>query len=238
MKIGRLTLPVASLLLAACTGKTAGTPTATPAPLQATTPVAGATTAAATQPTAAQQMGSNNHNPTLETVEIEAVGGATGDAHPNTKDTLKAKVKFSDIDGDLLTAKYSWKLNGTDVGTGETFTSPTLKKNDSITLDVVVTDARGAESGHRNATVRIRNSAPQFTSTPAGSLNGYKPVAVDPDGDPVTIEVSGLPAGFTFANGALAFDPASGKAAAGKSVSILAKDNDGATASQNITISF
>src|SRR4051812_14115709 len=124
MKIGRSALPVVSLLLAACTGKSAGTPTATPPPLQATTAAAGATTAGA-QPTAAQQMAAGNHNPTLETVDIEALAGATGDSHPNTKDTLKAKVKYSDIDGDLLTVKYSWKLNGADVGTGETFTSPT-----------------------------------------------------------------------------------------------------------------
>jgi len=210
---------------------------ALPTPVSMDTAGAKATTAAAA-PTVAAASGATNRAPTVDSLDIAVTSDSPGEGHPNVRDTLKANVKFSDPDGDLVTVKLSWKVNGTEIATGETLAPGKFKKGDGVVLDAVATDGRGLESGHRTANSTIRNSAPEITSIPSGSLNGYHPAATDPDNDPVTIELNNPPPGFSLSGGSIAFDPASGKAAAGKALTIVAKDNEGATTTQNITINF
>ena len=233
----RRTLWIVTLLAVAssCRGKPRQSETL-PTPMSLGTPGAGAAATTAAQPTRAATDAASNRPPEVQSVQIE-IPGAVGEGHPNVRDTLKAIVKTADADGDLITLKLRWSLNGKELATGDTLPPGGFKKKDVVMVEATATDGRGAESTVSRANVIIRNSPPEITSAP-GSLNGYHPSAVDPDGDPVTVEMTTPLAGFTFAGGTLSFDPATGKDSKGKMLTFVAKDNDGATAQQSITINF
>lgn len=200
------------------------------------TPAAGATPTAAAQQTRASVNLQANRSPEIRSIRID-VEGASGEGHPNARDSLKAVVETADADGDLVTVKVKWLLNGKEMGTGSTLAPGSFKKKDVVTVEASATDARGTESTASRANVVILNSPPEMTSVP-GSLNGYHPAATDPDGDPVTVEMTTPMPGFSFVNGTLSFDPATGTTAKGKLLTFVAKDNDGALAQQSITINF
>ena len=238
MKTSRLLL--AAMLLSSACRRAPRKQETLPTPMSLDTPAGGRATATPPPSTPVSNTGASsgvNRPPQIVAASIDVLNQTPGDGHPNAADTLKANVKATDPDSDLVTLKYDWTVNGQSKGSGETLAPGGFKKKDGVNLNITATDSHGAVST-RSVTAEIRNSAPQITSTPGASLNGYHPTAVDPDGDAVTIDVVSPPPGFTFAGGTIVFDPASGKAAAGKSITIVAKDPDGATATQSISINF
>lgn len=233
-------LGASALLSAACHSSDSSSFAKPSAPLLAATQVAGATAAAATStPASDSSMGgtSDNHPPAIENAQIQgAGGGGPNDAHPNAGDTLHVVHSESDADGDLLTTKITWTVNGADAGEGDTLAAGAFKKGDNIGAQVEVTDSKGATTS-RSVTATIRNAAPTFTSVPT-TLDGYQPAATDPDGDTVTFEMAPLP-GFAMENGAVKMtDPSLAAQQKGKTLAITAKDPDGASATQMIVVNL
>jgi hypothetical protein len=154
---------------------------------------------------------------------------------PRKNSVLKAKVKASDPDGDIIAFSYQWVKNGS-VFMGESseiLKDPTLKKGDRIILRVEPYDMEATGEEVPSREVVILNSAPAITSSPrAQKLKSgtyqYQVVAEDPDGDPVTFSLSpSSPPGMTI-------DPRTGlvqwrigrNAAGTHTVEITATDGD------------
>ncbi len=98
-----------------------------------------------------------------------------------------------DPDGDKLTVKTTWQVNGADSGvTGDTFGKGKAKKGDTVTAVAVATDSEGNASEPGKAEVKIANAAPGKASVAVGAAKaGFKDklsakivvAATDPDGD-------------------------------------------------------
>jgi len=180
----------------------------------------------------------SNRPPIVTSIEIQGTGGGgPGAGHPNAGDTLKVVYAAQDPDGDLVSTKARWLKNNQEIGQGETLSPGSFKKNEVVTVELIVTDSKGA-SVTRTMTAAIRNSPPTFTSLPTGLLAGYHPTATDPDGDAVTIEMSPMP-GFGFDGGTVTVtDNAVAITQKGKMLNITAKDADNASTTQSIVINL
>jgi len=131
--------------------------------------------------------------PTAGTVTTQPVPAST-------KDVLRAVTNgFADLDGDDLTYKYQWLVNGTAVAgaTGRTFDlTGRVQLNDRVDVDVTAADGHGGTSAAArggqtitgtnatplDGTVSITPVAPKTAQTVTAATNGFS----DPDGDALT----------------------------------------------------
>ena len=91
------------------------------------------------------------------------------DTTPTQGDTLTASNTLADPDG-LGTINYTWKANGSTVGTGSTFTVTESEVGQSITVEASYTDGHGTPetvSSAATAAVIDVNDAPTVTLTNA-----------------------------------------------------------------------
>jgi hypothetical protein len=111
-------------------------------------------------------------------------------------DTVTVEISLGDPDGDRVTMRYQWLVNGS---AAEGQTSPTLalsgfRRGDRVSLELTPVDARGAVGApFRTEPVEVDNTPPlatRVTIEPAAAKPGDVLQAViqgsDPDGDPVT----------------------------------------------------
>lgn len=140
----------------------------------------GRSMAAAAQPVT----GRANAAPRVERVALSP-------SRPQAGTMLEARVEARDPDGDAVTLRYGWLVDGARVeARGATLLVPQLRKGAAIELEVVASDGR-AESEPVRASARIANRAPVLSRVdlePATGLKiGEEVVAVaeagDPDGD-------------------------------------------------------
>ncbi|UCD03363.1 MAG: PKD domain-containing protein, partial [Candidatus Aenigmatarchaeota archaeon] len=160
-----------------------------------------------------------NHADEVHTVEIEATDGYGGtdtetfqvtvndvnrppnidsftptDTTPSVDEgsSLSFSVTASDPDGDTLS--YTWKLDGANVGTGNSYTySPGFADSGTHTVSVTVSDGNGGtDTQSWTVTVNNVNRPPTIDSftptdtTPSvdeGSSLSFSVTASDPDGD-------------------------------------------------------
>lgn len=219
-----------------CSGDKPVTPPAT-----ATATAAGPAASPVASKTPMARAGGPNTIPELKSPLIEPVGVKVDDFHPGVNDTLKASVVTTDADGDGVTVTWQWSVNRAPLigEISDTLKPGKFKKNDEVQAEARARDTRGAETVVPvSYKVKIKNSAPVITSNPT-KLNGYKIVATDPDNDPITYSLEAPLPGFTLTpDGTLTFDVTKGKEANGKTLVILAKDNDYALAKQSIQVKF
>ncbi len=110
-------------------------------------------------------------------------------------DTVSSEFAVSDPDGDRVTVRYQWLVNGSPVEgqTSATLALSSLKRGDRISLEMIPTDARGFNGPtYRTEAVVVGNTSPavkRVTIEPAVAKPGDTLRAMiegsDADDDPV-----------------------------------------------------
>ena len=110
-----------------------------------------------------------------------------------TGTALTCSASGSDPDDGTLAPTYSWTVNGSNVGSGSTYTVSASDTNvgDQIVCTATVTDSDG-QSATGNANVTVQNSAPTIASGPTLSLEWSWPITcsgsgADVDADSVSL---------------------------------------------------
>lgn len=100
----------------------------------------------------------SNHSPTVRLARI--VPNPLTLAGPAV-----AQIEAVDPDGDPVTIRYQWLVNGTSVSgqTRETLLPQSLKRGDIVSAEVVVSDGKSAEIMQRLESVSVGNTVPQVT---------------------------------------------------------------------------
>lgn len=177
-----------------------------------------------------------NTAPDIAEVHLEPVPLHRGE-------TLKVVVVAGDPDGDPVTLTYKWFRNDKEIpgARSDTLETKDFRKKDVLAVLVTPSDGKSAREGRAGMPVTIENSPPRFTSTPPAEIkNGrylYSVVVVDPDDDPVTLELKQAPPGMTL-------DPATKQIvwkltpeSKGKHrIVIAAKDNDNEVTQQEFEL--
>lgn len=159
---------------------------------------------------------------------------------------LKAVIQAKDPDGDEISFKYLWKINGEEIvgATDEALEwQDEFKRGDKITLEVIPFDGKEEGLWRIEGEFSIPNSPPKITSEPEpkmeGGKFGYTVLAEDPDGDPVEYTLKNAPKGMVI-------EPATGlitwnfdkKDAGEYKIEIIATDPEGAKANQILTLTI
>jgi hypothetical protein len=212
--VKKIAAAASTLLLSACSGKTAGTPT--PAA------TGGAAVAGATKtPSGA------NAPPSVSSVAITPA--QSGD-HPTVTDSLHGEAVAHDPDGDGVLLDWQWYVNGAPVGGAITdhLDPGRFKKKDKVEVEVTPRDTRGAAGSAARASIEIRNSPPVLGATQFGSTTAQV-VASDPDGDKLVYSIEPPLPGFEISQSGALTMTAQGKPS-GQQVVIVVKDDEGASA--------
>ena len=113
----------------------------------------------------------------------------------------------SDPDGDVVSAAFTWRVNGGDAGTGETLTGAAFNRGDSVTCAAIPQDGTTSGAPVASAAVVIGNTAPTVAdvsvapsplsvATPARCAWTFTDLdPLDHDQSTVAWEVNGAPAG-------------------------------------------
>jgi hypothetical protein len=157
---------------------------------------------------------------------------------------ITALPQAVDADGDNVSFRYRWRINGNDVPED----SPVLKGNqfkrgDRISLTVTPYDSSGAGEVFNSKEIAVPNAAPAFITTPPKDFSGdtyvYQAVAEDPDGDPITYSLVSPPAGMTIDEKTGVIQWKIGQDQSGNHViEIVAQDPEGAKISQKYTLAI
>jgi hypothetical protein len=117
-------------------------------------------------------------------------------------DTLKAVVKGTDRDGDLIYFTYRWERNGVVLPEerNETLEPGRFRKGDTITVEVTPDDREVLGTPRKSNPVTIANSPPLIVSSPPTSVQGnvymYQVRVNDPDDDSVAFALKSGPKGM------------------------------------------
>jgi hypothetical protein len=174
----------------------------------------------------ADQVTVGNTAPDIAEIHLEPVPLHRGDL-------LKVRVVAGDPEGDPIMFTYKWLRNDKEIAgpNGDTLDTKDFRKKDVLAVLVSVSDGKATRPPRAGRPVTIENAPPRFTSTPSAEVKDglyeYAVVVMDPDEDPVTVELKQGPSGMTL-------DSTSGKLvwkltpeSKGKHrVVIVAKDND------------
>ncbi|MES2641108.1 MAG: hypothetical protein V4850_16590 [Myxococcota bacterium] len=124
----------------------------------------------------------------------EVLSATLSPTSPDTDASLTATVSAADLDGDGVSLRYAWYVNGMFVGSGDTLDgAASFENGDSVYL--VVTPNDGDEDGapHRSDAVVIANTLPVIATVTLTPSPAYEettltcaPTATDADGDPIT----------------------------------------------------
>lgn len=158
---------------------------------------------------------------------------------------LAVEVKGVDLDGDALSYRYNWRLNGEELHWEQEAALPgdKFRRSDKVVLRVTPND--GTENGpvFQGVEMTIPNAPPKFASEPPKQFQGmtyqYQVQVDDPDGDPLTYTLETAPKGMQI-------DPTSGllswtfaKNDSGEHrIRILAKDPEGLGAYQEYALNL
>jgi len=160
-------------------------------------------------------------------------------AEISSEDELVASPRAVDPDGDPITFRYRWLVNGSRVAAnGPTLSSRHFRRGDRISLVVIASDAEDESDPLQSPEIRVVNAPPRITSRPSGvdssGIFRYQVAVEDPDGDrALRYRLVEAPPGMTldWLAGTLVWNP--GQEQAGKHpVVIEVDDQAGGTASQ------
>ena len=157
---------------------------------------------------------------------------------------LEATVLATDPDGDEVTFKYHWQIDGKDLPevTGSALPGELVAKGTTVVLTVVPLDGDSEGTPLIGKPFVIPNSPPVFKSTPPVTFQGatytYQPTVEDPDGDTLIFSLGLAPPGMSI-------EPSTGRISwllptqgGTFQTSIVVKDQDGMEARQNFAINL
>ena len=130
-----------------------------------------------------------NAIPVIEWVRLEPEAPAAGA-------NIQARVRVDDPDGDEIELGFAWKLNGRPARTaGPTLALGNTLKGDTVSVTVTASDGWD-ESDPVTVQALVGNAPPVLQSIafdPLGTIHrgqpvSARPIAQDPDGDPVEFE--------------------------------------------------
>jgi hypothetical protein len=157
---------------------------------------------------------------------------------------IMAVPQALDPDGDEVTFKYQWVINGveTSLVDGAVLRGDQFKRGDEISIHVTPRDPQGEGKTAKTNPVIIPNAPPMFSSNPPMEFKSftytYQPVVEDPDGDPITLSLVNAPEGMML-------DPKSQtivwslrpQHSGTHEIEILAEDDQGGRAVQKYSLS-
>ncbi len=155
---------------------------------------------------------------------------------PTVADTLSVTVTGAvDADGDSITLRYDWLVDGVSVSSAPSITGSLFDKGDSVMVEVTPSDGRGDGASVMSDTATVVNSPPVLTSLTLSPSSVYTDsvltaavATTDADGDSVSVSyawsVDGVSAGSggSTLDGDTWFDR-------GQRVVLTATPNDGDT---------
>ena len=121
---------------------------------------------------------------------------------------VSVEPEASDPDGDELSFRHEWRVNGEPVAgaSGAVFETSGLARGDVVVVEVRAHD--GSDEGEPLASppIRVVNAPPRVESRPGPAVAGagfrYRVEATDPDGDaPLQFELEEAPAGMSIGAG-------------------------------------
>lgn len=135
-----------------------------------------------------------NRPPRLTTLSLQP-------AAPSTLDAVRVTIETDDPDGDRVSVRVRWLLNGQPVPGLDSRSLPpgTARKGQELRVSVTIDDGQAALT-EESAAVLIANAPPEFLTRPEelrGDLNGLQLRAADPDGDTLRFELEGGPPGLS-----------------------------------------
>jgi len=130
---------------------------------------------------------------------------------------LRLEVRASDPDGEIVTLRTTWMVNGIPLATNTPrLPKIHLRRGSEIAAHVIASDGNQESTPYVTETVRIGNAAPLITSFPSGfdpfGRFVYPIAALDPDGDrALEYHLAAGPPGMTIEprDGTLRWQPAS-----------------------------
>jgi hypothetical protein len=102
---------------------------------------------------------------------------------PGELDTLTAAVTAADADGDPITLRYSWRVNGRAVADTETLSGASFDRGDSVQLEVTPSDDTSVGVALASSVATVANTAPVVTGA---TLSSSSPLT----DDTLTVDVS------------------------------------------------
>lgn len=151
----------------------------------------------------------------------------------------------SDPDGDPVSFRYTWWINGEE-SSGQiekTLPGDRLRKGDRIAVEVVAMDIFGEGTPFRGREFVIPDAPPRFVSQPPQNFKAttytYQARAEDADGDPLTYALEQAPEGMVIdsATGEIRWNLAQ-RAAGDYRVRVKAVDPDGMEAIQEFSLTL
>jgi hypothetical protein len=179
----------------------------------------------------------HNSVPELSGIRIEPEGEITAGRE------LKVEPEGRDADGDAISYRYVWWVNGSTVDqTGPVFSTAGLRRDDRIRVQVVATDGDGLSDAFESREFILANAAPVILSEPgAAGADGvfrYEVRAEDPDGDhPLRTRLASAPDGMKIVSdvGAVEWRPRADQAGE-HAVEVVVEDALGGRASQRFRL--
>lgn len=150
-----------------------------------------------------------------------------------------------DKDGDILTYKYQWLINGeaNPVNDGPTLEGDRFSKGDRIVIVITANDGYGDGPAFRSRQIVVPDAPPKFVSAPPENLPlpefSYQLQATDPDDDPLHFALLEGPEGMKVdADSGLLSWKVPAKLTGSIPVKVQVLDPDGASSTQSFTLSL
>ena len=179
----------------------------------------------------------HNSVPEVRGIRIEPEGEITAGRE------VKVEPEGRDADGDPISYRYLWRINGSTVDqTGPIFSTAGLRRGDRIRVRVVATDGDGLSDAFESREFTLANAAPVILSEPgvagADGVFRYRVHAEDPDGDrPLRYRLASAPDGMKMVSGAGAVEWRPRTDQAGEhAVEVVVEDPLGGRASQHFRL--
>lgn len=180
-----------------------------------------------------------NQPPVVTSIVLEPIKPVIGDV-------IAASPDGTDPDGDTITYRYQWTVNGELVPNmppeSSTLNTRGMRKKDRIAVVVAPSDPESQGRLVVSPIIPLGNSAPRIESLPGTSLvNGvfsYQVKAVDPDGDSLAYTLITAPRGMTIerSSGLVRWEPPIPSEKQEVPVKIMIDDGDGGSITQTFSL--
>ncbi len=179
----------------------------------------------------------HNRPPQLSGVRFEPSSAISAGA------TVTARPTALDLDGDTISYRYTWWVNGrTRGGSGPEFSTEGMRRGDTLRVRVEASDGEDESNSVDSTEVTLGNAPPVIVSQPSGAgkdgVFRYQVRAEDPDGDRLLrISLVKGPEGMamTATRGLIEWRPSAGQGG-NHVIEVVVEDSDGASSMQRFSI--